>query len=486
MTKANIVKPKLTVLDSEQIQQVHDYSLQILSTTGVRVDSEKARQLFARAIGAQPGDDNRVRIPDQLVEWALQAAPSTIDIYDRNGTFVFRLPDRVRFGIGVTDLYFQDPQTDQVIPFGREHTRASVRLGDRLSSFDVISTIGILQDVPPQASDLYASLEMTANTVKPLIILISDERVFPVVLDLLEHLHGDLARRPSIIPYFNPITPLVMNAATVDKMMITIDRGLPFIYSNYVMAGASAPITPAGALALINAELLAGLTLSQLIKEGTAVILGSLPTYFDMKEMASFRDPKSYLINLACAEMMAHYQLPHAGASGSGQGWGADLILAGHQWQNHLISCMGKVGLAPFVGDILGSLVFSPNVIVFADEIIQQARLYAEGFVLDDAVVALDEIAEVGPGRHFLDTNLTFDNFRTAYFNSDIFDKMTLNKWQEKGCPRADDLLRNYTLDLMADCKPPVYFADLREKGEAFIKKHLNNSPKVSKTGKTF
>jgi trimethylamine--corrinoid protein Co-methyltransferase len=346
-------------------------------------------------------------------------------------------------------------------------------LGDRLSSFDVISTVGILQDVPPQTSDLYATLEMTANTIKPLIILISDESAFEVVLDLLEHLHGDLAQRPSIIPYFNPITPLVMNAATVDKMMITIERDLPFIYCNYGMAGASTPITPAGALALINAELLAGLTLSQLIKEGAAVILGSLPTYFDMKAMASFRDPKNYLINLACAEMMAYYRIPHAGASGSGQGWGADLILAGHQWQNHLISCIGKVGLAPFVGDILGSLVFSPNVIVFASEIIQQTRLYAEGFALDDAAAALDEIADVGPGGHFLDTNLTFDSFRTAYFNSDIFDKMTLNRWQELGCPRADDLLRDYTLHLMADCKPPDYHADLQRKGEAFIQKFL-------------
>jgi hypothetical protein len=63
---------------------------------------------------------------------------------------------------------------------------------------------------------------------------------------------------------------------------------------------------------------------------------------------------------------------------------------------------------------------------------------------------------------------------------------MTLDKWQDKGCPRADDMLRSYTLHLMADCKPPEYYADLMDKGEAFIKKYLNNSPKASKAGKTF
>ncbi len=473
MNGANIIKPSLTVLDPGQIKQVHEYSLQILATTGVRVDSAKARQLFSRAIGPKAADGDRVRIPSKLVEWALQVAPSSVDIYDRNGSFVFSLPDRVRFGIGVTDLYFQDPETDAVVTFNRQHMVSSVRLGDALSSFDMISTIGIIQDVPPEASDLYATLEMTANTTKPLIILVSDESTFPAVLDLLEHLHGDLAARPSIIPYFNPITPLVINADTVDKMLVAIEKGLPFIYSNYGMAGASTPITPAGALALLNAELLAGLTLGQLIREGTAMILGTLPAYFDMKESQNFYDPKSYLIDLACAEMMAHYRLPHAGTSGSGQGWAADLIASGHQWLNHLISCMGKVGLAPFVGDNLGSLVFSPKIIVYADEIIRQARLFAEGFVLDDVAAGLEEIAEVGPGGHFLMSDLTFKLCRKAYYSSAIFDRLTLDKWQSQGCPRAEDLLKDYTRHLMANCKPPENHSDLVEKGEAFINRYL-------------
>jgi trimethylamine--corrinoid protein Co-methyltransferase len=473
MSGTNIVQPSLTLLDQDQVQKVHDYSLQILSTTGVRVESEKARQLFARAVNSRALDGDRVRIPAELVAWALQVAPSTIDVYDRNGSFVFRLPDRARFGIGVTDLYFQDPQTDRVVPFARKHMESSVRLGNALSSFDAISTVGIIQDVAPEVSDLYATLELTANTAKPLIILISEASIFPVVLDLLESLHGNLAARPSIIPYFNPITPLVINSDTVDKILFTIERGLPFIYSNYGMAGASAPITPAGALALLNAELLAGLTLSQLIKENSTVILGTLPAYFDMKGMSNFYDPKSYLVDLACAEMMCHYQLPHAGTSGSGQGWGADLIASGHQWLNHLISCMGKVGLAPFVGDNLGSLVFSPNVIVYANEIIQQVRLFAEGFVLDDTAVRSEEIDEVGPGGHFLMSNLTFERFREAYYSSKIFDRLTLDKWQAGGCPRAEDLLRRHTRQLMADSKPPEYHSDMMDRGEEFIKNFL-------------
>lgn len=411
-----------------------------------------------------------MRIPGELVEWALSVAPPVVEIYDRQGQSAFRLPGETRFGIGVTTLYYQDPETDQVTQFTRQHMEAMVRLGSVLPSFDVISTVGIVQDVPPATSDLYATLEMTANTSKPLVILISDEAAFPSVLDLLAHLHGDLASRPFVIPYLNPISPLVINKGTVDKMLCAVERGLPLIYSNYGMAGASTPITPGGALALLNAELLAGLTLSQLIKEGTPVILGSMSAFFDMKGTGSYYDARSYLVNLACAEMMAYYRLPHCGASGSGMGWGPDLIAAGHQWMNHLLSCMGKVGLAPFVGDTLGSMAFSPALIVYANDIIEQARIFAQGFVLDDDSIGLEDIATAGPGGDFLTSGLTLKLFRQAYHRSKILPNMALNEWQAKGRPQAQDSLQRHTQRLLVDLEAPVDHAELMARGEAFIR----------------
>jgi trimethylamine--corrinoid protein Co-methyltransferase len=455
------------------MQQLHDYSLRILSTCGVRVDSERARKAFAQAAGAAAVDGDRVRIPGDLVEWALRAAPSSVEIYNRRAELAFRLPDQARFGIGVTSLQYQDPESDQVVPFARKHMESMVRLGHRLPSFDVVATVGIVQDVPPDRSDLYATLEMVANTDKPLVILISDEDAFPSVLDLLETLCGDLASFPFVIPYLNPISPLVINRGTVSKMFQAAERGLPFMYSNYGMAGASTPITPASALALLTAELLAGLTLSQLIREGTPVILGSLPAFFDMRGMGSFYDPRSYLMDLACAEMMAHYQLPHCGTSGSGMGWGSDLISAGHQWFNHLISCIGKVGLAPFVGDVLGSKAFSPAVVVYASEVIEQARIFARGFALDEAAVALEDVFEVGPGGSFLTSSLTLQHFRHASFTSELFPILTLEKWQEKGAPEAGELVRQHTRRLLDSLEPPEDHAELMARGEEFIKERF-------------
>lgn len=479
MVKTNIIRPKITVLDDTQRNKIHTDSLQILSSVGVRVDSEEARRIFKKAIGSKAISNDCVRIPSELVENALKAAPSSISIYNRKGAFAFHLPDETRFGIGVTALNYQDPETDKIVPFTRRHMEITVRLGEALPSFDVISTIGIIQDVPGEVSDLYAALEMTSNTVKPLVILVSDELAFPYVLDLLEHLHGDLKTKPFIIPYFNPITPLVINQGTVDKMLVTIERGLPFIFSNLGMAGATTPITPAGSLSLLNAELLAGLTLSQLIKEGTPIILGSLPAFFDMKVMENFYDSKSYLISLACAEMMSYYHLPHCGTSGSGMGWGPDLITGGHQWFNHLISCMGTAGLAPFVGDILGGIAFSPAIPVYANEVIEQARLFAKGFDLDDAAAAMDEIAQIGPGGHFLTSDQTLKHFRQAYYQSDIFPQLTFEEWQDRGFPQVDNLLKRHTCKLINSLHKPDDHEDLMAKGEAFVNKFLAKKKRI-------
>ena len=471
MSNKTSVQPKLTILSQEQIAQIHEYSVQILSSTGVRVDSARALALLSRTVGPSGIEGDRVRIPRDLVDWALQAAPSSIGVYDRNGNLRFSLPGQARFGIGVTALYYQDPATDQVEIFQRRHMAAMARVGRALPSFDVISTVGVVQDVPPDGSDLYGTLEMVANTDKPLIILVSEDGAFSTVLNLLEHLHGDLGDRPFVVPYLNPITPLVINGGTVDKMYASSERGLPFVYSNYGMAGASMPITPAGILALLNAELLAGLVLGQLIKEGTPMILGSLPAFFDMKGMGSFYDSISYLVGLACAEMMDHYGLPHAGTSGSGMGWGADIIASGHQWMNHLLSSISKVGLVPFVGDNLGSKALTPAIVVLANEIVAQVRRFARGFPLDDTSVVLDEIAQAGPGGNFLMSESTLQNFRHAYFKSDLFANLTLEDWQERGCPRAEEALRDHTLHLIQTAQPPEDHKELMAKGTAFIEK---------------
>ena len=370
----------------------------------------------------------------------------------------------------MTALYYQEPAADNLEPFTREHMRILTRLASSLKHYDVISTLGIVRDVPEALGDFYGNLEMFANTSRPLVLLTSDEDNFVPLLGMFENLHGELGAKPFILPYFNPVSPLVMDSGTLLKMQASIDRGLPFIFSNYSMIGATTPFTPAGSLALLLAELLAGLTISQVMKPGSMITLGMLPAYFDMKSMSNFYDPQSVLLNIACAEMMAHYNLPHTGASFSGTGWGMDLIASDSYWMNTLTFAMTKGGLAPFIGDSLTSKTISPCTIVHAHEIIEQALRVADGFQLDDAQVVLAEIAKVGPGGSFLSTPSTLKNYKTGYYNSPIYPRWTMEKWQAQGQPDARQVLREKTQALIQSLPSPDDYAELIAKGEEYIR----------------
>jgi trimethylamine--corrinoid protein Co-methyltransferase len=464
----DVARPRMTLLTEAHREALHEASLTILNRSGLRVDSARAREVCARGGARVEGD--RVHFDRELVAAAIESAPDSIQIFDRRGQPAFRVGDgETRFGSGVTNLWLQDPMSDELTPFGRADMGRCVRLCQALANYDVISTLGVIRDLPPEVADLYAVLEMVANSTKPLVILISDESLFPRALAMLDALRGDLGGKPFVIPYLNPVTPLVINEGTSDKLLDSAARSIPVIYSNYGMSGMTTPLPCAGALALLNAELLAGLVLSQLARPGAPIILGSLPMYFDMKTMIDFYDPQTHLINLGCAEMMAGYGIPHAGTSGSGDGWGPDLLAAGASWMNQLTSVIGQVGLAPFVGSTLNSKAYSPAMTVYGDEVIGAARLFARGFSMDPAAIGAEEaVAALAQDGHFLTAPSTLASYRSAYYPS-LFPRIGLEKWVELGRPRADARVRERARDLLARAPAPEDHEEILARGEALI-----------------
>ncbi len=138
---------------------------------------------------------------------------------------------------------------------------------------------------------------------------------------------------------------------------------------------------------------------------------------------------------------------------------------------NHLSSVLGKVGMAPFVGDNFDSKVFSSKLAVYANEVIAQARRLAQGFSLDDEQLALAEIGEIGAGENYLTSPLTLKFFRSAYYTSDIWPNLSLDAWQEKNHPEPSTFLREHTRQILSNMEAPPDHADLLARGAAFISK---------------
>lgn len=469
------VRPKLQLLNREQMQEVHQYSIQILEKTGIKVESKTARKIFEKS-NAVRLDNEVVYIQSELIDQAIKTCPSSIEVFNKKGNTAFHLGknqgDETYFGTGVTNTYFQDILSGNVEAFTRKHMQHSTKLSDLLGQYDMVSTLGIPSDVTADKSDLYSALDMYANTDKPLVLLISEGKNIKDVFELLSFLHGDLSKKPFCIPYFNPITPLVLNKSTTDKMIASIEYNLPIMYSNYSMYGGTSPITEGGSLALLNAELLAGLIFSQLVKEGSEMILGSLPAAFNMMTMGSYYTPTSYLLNLACAEMMDFYEIPHCGTSGSGIGWGSDLLASGDLWQNHLSSCVGKVGCVPFVGGNFDSMAFSPSNVVLSNHIIGETRKFAKGFTLNDERVNIDEIDRVGHGGNYFTSDQTLASLSEIDTTNAIWPSLNLDLWKSQSMPKAEKFLLDFTKDLFDKAiKLSDENAEIINKGEGFIKK---------------
>ena len=153
MSNSIHVTPKINVLSSEAIVQVHKYSLKILSEIGIRIDSEKALKVFKSSQDVRFLDDCHVVIHPEVVEWAIQQAPSTIDIYTRQGDLSFRLGESTtRFGIGVTNLFYQEPRTDEILPLVNYWQLPTRQVSTLLHSFalirDHIKRLLERQDIP--------------------------------------------------------------------------------------------------------------------------------------------------------------------------------------------------------------------------------------------------------------------------------------------------------------------------------------------------
>ena len=117
------------------------------------------------------------------------------------------------------------------------------------------------------------------------------------------------------------------------------------------------------------------------------------------------------------------------------------------------------------------SLVFSPLFVVYANEVIRQARLFVQGFALDDEAVVLDEIKAIGPGGNFLASDRTVKVCRLTNFSFGIWPFLSFEQWQAEGMPKADALLRRHTQELMDNLPAPQDHDELIARGEAFIRR---------------
>jgi len=459
--------PRFRLLEPNQIQRFHHAALRVLDEVGVQILHEEAVDLLA-GHGARVSDGKTVRIPAFLVEDAILSAPSNILLFDRDGSPAMELGGRRSyFGTGTDLPKTIDLENREIRDTVEQDVVRSARISDALPHIDFIGSYGLPRDVPPGLHYIRNAQILMEESAKPIFFTAESDRDLRVILDMAEALAGGpeaLARRPFLINYSEPVSPLTHSKEAVAKLMLCSRRRIPINYTPAMLAGSTGPVTLAGAVTAAAAEALSGLVIHQLTCKGSPIISGFAATSMDMlKATVSYTSPEFRLTHSACADLFHHYGIPVWGTAGCSDAQSPDLQTGAEYGFTLLNAALDGANLIHDCGYLGQGFVAAPEMIVFADEVIAYVKRYMRGFALDPEHLALDSIREVGPGGHFLGEKHTLDHFQSEHWRPGLFNRDNLPNWVQAGKRTLDSRLIDKARDILARHEPSPLSNEARE-----------------------
>jgi trimethylamine--corrinoid protein Co-methyltransferase len=428
--------PSFRVLAADQIGEIHRASLEVLERTGVEVLHEPARTML-EAAGCRV-EGRRVRYPASLVERCISTAPSRVVIHDRTGRRVMFLEGRRSwFGMGSDTLYAYDPDSGQLGSAGAEAVARSARVADSLPHIDYVMSLGIARDAPQTVNDLVQFQQMVQNTTKPICFTAHHRRNLKAILDMAAEVAGgmrQLQEKPFVIHYSEPNSPLMLTAPAVDKLLLCAELRIPLLFTPGSMAGGTAPVTPAGAVVISNAESLSGLVLHQVAGPGAPIISGGNSMVMDLlTSICSYGAPEFQLAIAAYTELYHHYRIPVWGFAGCSDAHLLDEQAALEATFSIMTNALAGANLIHDVGYLSSGLTSSCELLVLSDEIIGMVKRLLRGVAVDAETLAVEAIDRVGPGGHFLTDEHTLAHFRSEFWRPGLLNRDPLEIWQKKG-----------------------------------------------------
>ncbi len=420
-------------LNQDQLDILHDASLEIMDRTGMRFFDQEALDLLKKA-GCRVSDGNIVHIPSKLVDWARSCVPENVNIFDRNRNRAMMLGgDRSYCGVGSDCMSTYDVETG-------EHRKAvlndvvnGVRLVDALANMDFVMSMFLPSDVPQTDYERHQMSIMLQESTKPIIFVGLEKESTGMAIDMAAAVAGDLTalqQHPFVINYVNTVSAFHHNGESLQRLLYAAERNIPSIYAPGSTSGTLGPITSAGAMALNNAAQLAGLVLSQLKREGSPLILcGRGGHYMDMRTMVSLYtapDAGPYGWDLA-----RHYRIPTFGAACT-DAKVFDAQAAAETALTLVENTLNGANLIHDLGYLDSAMTGSLELTAFSDEVIEWIKRYWQPVEITEETLALDLIHAIGPDGHFLETEHTLKHFRELWA-PELFDRLDFETWTAKG-----------------------------------------------------
>ncbi len=469
----------MSVLARNEIEQVHECSLRILSEVGVKIESPSVLDLLKKAGAKVDAQKGIAFLDERMVSQALRTVPKKIKLCSRRG-IDFEIP-----GEGV-QMISPDGQPPAVFDIEKNDKRQStlddVRkfaiLCDALPEVDFFWPPVVANDVPKnmiEESSFYEFLISIAYTSKHIQhgAVSAKEATFQVeVASAIAGSPAELRRRPLFSDVCTPISPLRYDKGEAEALVILSRAGIPMVHLSMGIAGSVTPVTISGTLAVINAENLCGLTMTQVASEGAPSIYSSFSGVADLKSGVFLcGTPEGNLMDAASVEMAKHYGLPTCcgGPSNSAR---ALSIEAGYETALSTMTCM-MMGADLMVG--LGGLdragMISLEKVVMDAELWRWARRMRAGVTVDETTLAFDAIKRQGPGGLFLSDPHTLKHMRKCL----MIPQITAHHAPGEPDYSMDDLIeysKRRTQEILTTHKPPLLAGDVADRVAKVAKKY--------------
>jgi trimethylamine--corrinoid protein Co-methyltransferase len=342
-------------------------------------------------------------------------------IYDRNGEPKLHLGSgNCYFSVGQGPPFIIDLYSGERREVLKQDVINTTKILDFLPNVDFIKSMASISDCPPIMQSIYEFECQILNTIKPIVSWAHNEKGYSYIVKMASVIKGglkELQKKPFIAFYSEPMPPLQHTEECLKKVLFLADNNIPQTHATGMVMGTSAPVTPAGALVVANAEQLSALVIVQLKREGAPFIYGADILGFDWSSMvASYGAPEFMLTNIGVTELSHYYDLPLMGSAGATDAHSCDSQAGLEIGYSILLAALCGTDLAHNLGFLEFALTGSYELLLICDEFLGEVKRLREGIEINDNSLALDEIDKIGPGGEFISSEHTLYNFRKNWF----------------------------------------------------------------------
>ncbi len=468
--------PPLELVGEAGVQQIHDASMRVLEENGIEFLDEEALDLWAAAGAEVNRKTSRVRMARELVLDLVAKAPQRFTWHARNPAHTVT--------VGDNRLLFA-PNGGTVFAHDLDRGRRPGVLEDFHNMQKLVQMAGVLHIageqlvVPHDVAVSHRHLERLwagfTLTDKPMMEA-AHGRIIPAdAVAATRIIFGQTLPAEGVVigGIINANSPLRYDDRMVGGLITFAHAGQVTIITPFILAGVMSPVTMAAAIAQQNAEALAAIALTQLVRPGVPVIYGGFTANVDLKSGApAFGTPEGAWALLLGAQMARYYKLPYRGSGTLTTAKVPDAEAAMQtQWSIWPCVLAHTNFVMHAVGWLESGLTASLEKMILDIEHLAMFQTFLKGPVINDDTLAVEAIGSMGQGGHHLGTAHTRERYTTAFYQPFLADRLPYETWDEAG--RFDAAMRADLLwkQLLQEYEAPAMDESTREELREFVAK---------------